>query len=155
MCRAGSGTTLAQCTSGDCCFNPTTNRETCGTCTGSVDGGAGSTVLDCLGNTGTNECPAGTLCCGTAVLGSLTVISSGYACTMLSVSSSCQTSCADNPPRVCASTANPSSSTVRLCTTAADCASDTGNPYCCSFGATGDQATISWCASSRAFGTCH
>ena len=155
MCKTGAGTTSTQCAAGqDCCFNAAASKETCGTCTGGVDGGAGSTILDCTGSTGNDECPTGTVCCATAVLGGLIVTAGGYACTMDSMTSSCQTSCADNPPLVCGTTGSPATSTVRLCTSASDCASDTGNPYCCSYGATGLSTTISWCASTRAIGTC-
>jgi hypothetical protein len=118
-----------------CCETPTTFAESC-----ALSCGASAGAIACAGNTGPNECPAGTLCCGSLVVKGGTA----PACTTQSLSTACQATCADAAPVVgqtCGTAAAPKAYTLRMCTAKADCAGDTGATNCCSFGG----SPLAWC----------
>lgn len=139
MCRTlADGSTASQCAAGqDCCNDSMSNEQTCAASCASP-----SAPLDCLGNTGNDQCAAGTLCCGTLVLVGGTVGS----CTAATLSSSCKSRCAENLPGLsCGSTQNPLTFTLRLCTAKADCAGDATRTNCCAY----NDSPIHWCVASQ------
>jgi hypothetical protein len=131
----GNGGGSTQCPAGDdCCRNPATGAESCSSsCQAPAD------ALDCTGNTGSGECASGTLCCGKLVTDGGMVGS----CTASVLSSSCQTTCADNPPTSasCGTPQNPLTYTLRLCSAKADCASDGMKTNCCAY----NNSSVYWC----------
>jgi len=141
MCRTGGGsnggTSESQCPAGDdCCNNSMSGAQTCSaTCASPTH------PLDCTGNTGADECGAGTLCCAEIVLVGGMVGS----CSTSELTSSCQATCADNLPGAsCGSTANPLTFTLRLCSATADCANDGNRTNCCAY----NDSSIYWCVES-------
>jgi hypothetical protein len=137
MCGLGdNGAT--QCAAGDsCCYNSTAFTESCeATCSSTTE------PMDCMGNTGDNECGSGTVCCATMVL----VGGIAGSCTVSSLTSSCQTTCAEELPGAsCGSTKDPLTFTLRLCSAAADCADDSTGSYCCEY----NDVPIYWCVANK------
>ncbi len=141
MCGLGSKG-AAQCAAGDsCCYDSTTYEESCqATCSSSTG------VMDCMGNTGTNECGSGTVCCGTIVL----VGGVAGSCDVSSFTSSCQTTCAEDLPGLsCGSSHDPLTFTLRLCSSADDCADDSNGTHCCEY----NDVPIYWCVSDSTLAT--
>jgi hypothetical protein len=122
------------CNAGEhCCGNAATRASTCAT---ACDEDAGFNPIDCPGASGDGGCGS-LICCATLQLGG----GIPPACPPVSLTSSCASSCAgENPPALCGGT-----STVRLCTAASDCASDTPNPHCCNYGS--PPSPVNWCVS--------
>jgi hypothetical protein len=143
MCLSSDGGE-AQCAHGDNCCSQGMGKATAGSCAATCT--APAYALDCTGNTGTNECGAGTVCCATLVIDGGVVGD----CTIAELSSSCQASCADDlPGTTCGSPEDPLTFTLRLCTATADCASDDSRTSCCAY----EDSPIYWCVSDRALTT--
>jgi hypothetical protein len=141
MCGLGNGG-ATQCAAGDsCCYNSTAFTESCeATCSSSTS------AMDCMGNTGANECGSGTVCCATIVLVGGVVGS----CDVSSLSSSCQTTCAENlPGTTCGSARDPLTFTLRLCSSANDCADDSTGTLCCEY----NDVPIYWCVPDKTLTT--
>lgn len=125
-----------------CCVLASTRTATCAaTC----DPDAGAYPVDCTGSSAAGQCGS-QLCCGTLVLGGGIIPN----CSASSLTASCAASCTDTPPGALSNCTG--SYSVRLCNAAADCASDTGRPSCCSFG----SSPVAWCVDTTTAlgGTC-
>jgi hypothetical protein len=105
-------------------------------------------AIDCVGNTGPNQCPAGTVCYGVLQTNGGTIPN----CTPLSLTSHCAASVTgENPPGLgssCGSAATPATFNLRMCNAKADCASDS-NKNCCNY----NNEPVFWCAGSTLFTT--
>ena len=119
---AGGACPQNKCATGSCCANTATGVTDCSASCASNDVIQCTQPSDCVGGAGAD-------CCATAV-----IIDSADGgtnlpnCGLMSVTTSCGT-CATNInflPGLCTQTA-----TLHVCTTSADCASDTANTDCC------------------------
>jgi hypothetical protein len=124
-----------------CCSSPSNFTSSCAaTC------GSGTYAVNCQGNTGTDECPSGTECCGTVVYDGAFGTPLSPICTTQSLTASCQTACAASPPPgtagQCGTALAPKTYTVQMCDSAADCSG--AYPKCCRMG----LSLYSWCVTA-------
>jgi hypothetical protein len=119
-----------------CCVNAAIRDSNCAT---SCDPESGSYAVDCAGASGEGGCGA-QVCCGSIVLSGGTVPK----CSASVLTSACVDSCNDDR-RVPGSTGTCLGQyTIRLCTSAADCAGDPSrNTACCNFGS--PPSPVNWC----------
>jgi hypothetical protein len=127
-----------------CCANLATQTNACSapaSCASNVTLSC-STAADCPGSA--------PICCARMTLGPDALNDLPPKCMLTSLSASCATSCSDSPPSDPTTCKYPSSGTgiIRLCSHAADCASDTAllGVGCYNF----NGAPVSWCSTSLA-----
>ena len=128
-----------------CCANLATQTNACS----APASCASNTTLSC---STAADCPGSApICCAQMTLAPDLFNDPPPKCTLTALSASCAASCNDNPPSIPSCMYPPSgmAGTIRLCSHAADCASDTallGVGGCYNF----NSAPVSWCSTAAA-----